>query len=108
MRMRRRLVKTYALRRRIKSKDAEGGSVITWSEPVTIRATTWQASGRVLAEMYGERLAYMRNMEYEGTEEIKENDGLCIFVAPDSKPDYRVVSVNANYHPTIILLEALH
>lgn len=107
MRMRRRLVKDYYLKRRIKTKDAEGGDVVSWSDPIPIRATTWQASGRILAEMYGERLAYMRNMEYEGAEEIRETDGLCIFVSADSKPDYQVVSVNSDYHPTVILLEAM-
>lgn len=107
MRMRRNLKKEYVLKHRITGRDAEGGSVVSWGEPITIQATIWQASGRIQAEMYGERLAYMRNMEYEGTETIHETDGICVFVSANQKPDYQVVSVNADHKPVIYLLEAI-
>ena len=107
MRMSRRLQKAYTLKRRQTTKTAEGGDVESWGNPIEIRATIWQASGRILVEMYGERLAYMRNMEYEGAEVIHENDGICVFVSADQKPDYRVVSVNADHKPVLYLLEAI-
>ena len=107
MRMRRNLKKDYTLKRRLVERNSEGGTVESWGNPVTIRATIWQASGRLFAEMYGERLAYMRNMEYEGAETISENDGICVFVSSDQKPDYRVISVNADYRPVRYLLEAI-
>ena len=107
MRMRRNLQKDYTLKRRRTERYPEGGYVESWGDPVIIRATIWQASGRIQAEMYGERLAYMRNMEYEGAETINENDGICVFVSADQEPDYRVVSVNADHKPVIYLLEAV-
>lgn len=107
MRMKRNLKKEYTLKRRLVTRNAEGGDVESWTDPVTIQATIWQASGRIQAEMYGERLAYMRNMEYEGAETINENDGICVFVSANQEPDYRVVSVNADHKPVTYLLEAV-
>lgn len=107
MRMRRSLKRDYALKHRITGRDNEGGYIETWSEPETITATIWQASGQLQAEMYGERLAYMRNMEYEGAEVINENDGICVFVSSENDPDYKVISVNADYKPVRFLLEAI-
>ena len=105
--MRRSLKREYALKHRIIGRDSEGGYIESWSEPVTIQATIWQASGRIQAEMYGERLAYMRNMEYESAEVINENDGICVFVSSENDPDYKVISVNADYKPVRFLLEAI-
>lgn len=107
MRMRRSLKREYALKHRVTSRDAEGGYIESWGEPVMIEATIWQASGRIQAEMYGERLAYMRNMEYEGAETISETNGICVFVPPDQNPDYKVVSVNADHKPVRYLLEVI-
>ena len=107
MRMRRSLKGTYYLKHPQTSRHPEGGTITSWSAPVEIEATIWQASGRIQAEMYGERLAYMRNMEYEGTETIGETDGICVFAASDQDPDYRVVSVNADHKPVLYLLEAI-
>lgn len=107
MRMSRRLQKTYTLKHRQVTRNTEGGDVESWADPVEIRATIWQASGKIFVEMYGERLAYMRNMEYEGEEVINENDGICVFVSADTQPDYRVVSVNADHKPVLYLLEAI-
>ena len=77
----------------------------SWGPPVPIVATIWSAGGSVQAEMYGEHLAYMKNMEYEGREVIRENDGICVFVSADAEPDYIVKSVNADYAPKVYALE---
>lgn len=34
----------------------------------------------------------MLNMLYQGEQEIKETDGICVFVAADQDPDYQVIS----------------
>lgn len=60
MRMRRSLMKKYHLRKRVPKKDKEGGSITEYAEAVEINATIWPASGRVQAEMYGERLTYIK------------------------------------------------
>lgn len=97
---------TYQLRRRLKDGNSdEGTPIIRWDAAVPIEATIWAASGRIQVEMYGEHLAYMKNMEYEGDEVISEKDGICVFVSADEEPDYEVRSVNTDYRPWVYTLE---
>ena len=56
-------MKSYHLRRRKTGKDREGGSIVEYEEAVEIKATIWPAGGKVQAEMYGERISYIKNME---------------------------------------------
>lgn len=95
----------YHLKRRTVTKTNEGSPVETWGEPVDIDATIWSASGQIQASMYGEHLSYIKNMEYEGPEVIKEHDGICVYVSPDEEPDYIVKSVNTDYSPKLFTLE---
>jgi hypothetical protein len=103
--MRRSLIKTYSLRRRTVTKDKEGGSVTNYGAAVPIEAVIWQASGQIKALQYGERLDYIKNMEYAGDEEIHENDGICVDVDGESTPDYTIKSINRDNKPWIITLE---
>lgn len=105
--MRKSLMKTYYLRRRTLKKNSEGGSVVGYEDPIEIRATIWPAGGRVQAEMYGERLAYMKNMAYEGVEEMREGDGICVFTGPEGQPDYKIISIKAECSPRMMELERL-
>lgn len=105
MRMRQSVKKTYYWRAHIEAKDTEGGSIDSWAAPVAIEARIWPAGGRVQAEEYGQRLAYMKNMLYEGAEALMEGDGICVDVAADQDPDYRIVSMQREYHPLVIELE---
>lgn len=100
-------MKTYHLKRRTVGKNKEGGSVVVYEKPIEIRATIWPAGGRVQAEMYGEKLTYMKNMAYEGTEKMKEGDGICVFTGPEEAPDYKIVSIKSEYSPKIMELERL-
>lgn len=100
-------MKSYHLRRRKATKDREGGSVVEYEEAVKIKAIIWPAGGRVQAEMYGERLAYIKNMEYGGKEAIQEGDGICVFVGPENTPDYKVISIKQEYSPKLMELERL-
>lgn len=104
--MRRSLMKNYHLRKRIVEKDKEGSSVVSYEAAVPIKATIWPASGKVQAEMYGERLAYIKNMEYEGSETMQEGDGICVFVSPESDPDYKIISIK-EYSPMMMELEKI-
>lgn len=106
MHMRRSLMKDYHLRKRVVEKDKEGGSVVSYEAAVPIKATIWPASGKVQAEMYGERLAYIKNMEYEGKETMQEGDGICVFVDPESDPDYKIISIK-KYSPMLMELEKI-
>lgn len=88
-------------------RDKEGGSITDYAEPVEIEATIWPAGGRVQAEMYGERLSYIKNMEYGGSVEMQEGDGVCVFVGPEEKPDYKIISIKPEYSPKVMELEKL-
>ena len=89
------------------SRDKEGGSITEYAEPVEIKATIWPAGGRVQSEMYGDRLSYIKNMEYGGSEEMQEGDGICVCVGPDEKPDYKIISIKPEYNPKVMELEKL-
>lgn len=100
-------MKKYHLRRRTIQKNSEGGTVDAYAEAIEIQAIIWPAGGRVQAEMYGEKLSYIKNMEYEGTETMQEGDGICVFVGPEERPDYKIISIKPEYSPKLIELEKL-
>ena len=100
-------MKNYHLRRRKTGKDSEGGSIVRYEEAVEIKATIWPASGRVQAELYGERLTYIKNMEYGGAEAMQEGDGICVFVGPEAGPDYKIISIKPEYSPKVMELERI-
>ena len=67
MRLKRSRLKTYSTTKRIASKDSEGNTYDSWSDAVAmLSAEIWPASGKVQAEMYGERLPYIRNVRING------------------------------------------
>lgn len=100
-------MKKYHLRKRKVEKNSEGGPVVKYAEAVEIQAIIWPAGGKVQAEMYGERLQYMKNMEYGGQETMQEGDGICVFVGPDADPDYKIISIQPEYNPKRMELERL-
>lgn len=101
------MMKKYHLKRRTPQKNSEGGTIDAYAEAVEIQAIIWPAGGKVQAEMYGERLSYIKNMEYEGNEAMQEGDGICVFVGPDEKPDYKIISIKPEYNPKRMELEKL-
>lgn len=105
MRMRRKQMKMYNLRKREITKNSEGGAVVRWAEAVPIDATIWQAGGAVQAQLYGEHLAYIKNMEYHGAEDVQENDGICVYVEDTEPPDYIIKAINRDVDPKVITLE---
>lgn len=100
-------MKTYHLRRRTPQKNSEGGSIDSYAEAVEIQATIWPAGGRVQAEMYGDRLSYIKNMEYGGPEAMQEGDGICVFVGSEEMPDYKIISIKPEYDPKVMELEKM-
>lgn len=114
--MRRSRVKKYYLRKRETLKDEQGGTYEEYKEPIEWSGEVWSAGGKVQAEMYGERLSYIRNVRIAGeykivTDEknrlhyvfengldITESDGMCLYVPGESKPDYKIISIKP-YQP---------
>lgn len=96
--------KPYFLKRKVILEDDEGGKYTDYSnEPINIQANIYPATGRLQAEIYGERLNYILNMLYDGLESINEGDGVCVYVPNDIDPDYKVISIKHFSHKLIEL-----
>lgn len=96
--------KTYYCKKKTTIEDNEGGKYEDYSnEPIEIKANIWPASGELQAQIYGERLKYINNMLYDGSELLNEGDGICVYVDKDSKPDYRIISIKRFSHLRIEL-----
>lgn len=98
--MLRRKMKKFKLRKCVSRKDAERNTFLEYLDPIEDEAVIWPAGGKVQAELYGLRLAYMLNMNYYGDSDIKENDAICIDTA---EPEYKVVSIKS--YPKFKLIE---
>lgn len=91
--------KTYYLKKKIVIEDDEGGKYPGYSEEsIEIQANIYPASGKLQAEIYGERLNYILNMLYDGQENLNEGDGICVYSTKDSKPDYKIISIKTYSH----------
>lgn len=96
--------KPYWLKKKKIIEDDEGGKYQSFSnKSINISANIYPASGKLQAEIYGQRLNYILNMLYDGNEEIVEGDGICVFVGEDSDPDYKVISIKPYSHKLIEL-----
>lgn len=111
MRLKQSRLKQYHHKKRTTGKDKEGSTCDVYGTACSFTAEVWAAGGKVQAEMYGERLKYIHNIRIEDTykvetdekglvhyilssgADITESDGICLFVGPESDPDYRVVSI---------------
>lgn len=89
---------TYYLKKKIVIEDNEGGKYPGYSEPIEIKANISPASGKLQAEIYGERLNYILNMLYDESQTINEGDGICVYVSKDKEPDYKVISIKRYSH----------
>ena len=90
--------KIYYLKKKIVIEDDEGGKYPGYSEAIEIHAKISPASGKLQAEIYGERLNYILNMLYDENEHIVEGDGICVYVPNESEPDYKVISIKRYSH----------
>lgn len=90
--------KAYYLKKKIIIEDDEGGKYPGYSEAIEIQANISPASGRLQAEIYGERLNYILNMLYDGAQAINEGDGVCVYSSKDNNPDYKVISIKRYSH----------
>lgn len=111
MRLKRNRLKQYHHRTAAQVKDGEGNSYTEYGTATVFWGEVWPASGKVQAEMYGERLSYIRNIRIDGKYvittdrkgkehyvfpdglDIAESDGICIYVSPEAGPDYRIISI---------------
>lgn len=98
--------KVYYLKSKVIVEDNEGGKYPGYEEQATlIQANIYPASGKLQAELYGEKLNYMMNMLYDGPIHINEGDGICVGVKATEPPDYKVVSIKRYSHLVIELMK---
>ncbi len=106
--MRLRYLKTYYLKKKTLITDDEGGKYPGYEDTATIiKADIFPATGKLQAEIYGERLNYILNMLYAGAVDIAEGDGICVYVSSADKPDYKVISIKQYSHKFIELEKIL-
>jgi len=115
MRLKRNRLKQYHHRRTVQAKDNEGNSYTEYGEAKPVTAEIWPAGGKLQAEMYGQRLSYIRNCRLDGeyktqTDEkggvsylfgsqlIREGDGICLDVPGESDPDYKIIAIRPYRH----------
>lgn len=109
MRLNRRWLKKVYLKRYITVKDNEGTTCTDYDAvPIEFKANIQPAGGKIMAEVYGERLAYMLTAYYDEPLDIKEKDGVCVYVAANHKPDYKVVAIRPWNNHKVIDLEKVN
>lgn len=96
--------KTYYLKPKTIITDNEGGKYPGYSLTATeIKANIWPASSKLQVEMYGLRINSILNMLYDGPLDIKEGDGICVYVDSTKDPDYKVISKKTYSHSVMEL-----
>ena len=108
MRLRQRDLKEYVVKRRISKEDPDGTTYEDWEEDGhVINANIQPAGGKLMVEMYGERVAYMLTAFVENKTDLKETDGVCVYVSSDNDPDYKVIAAPPWSSHSVISLEAI-
>ena len=98
--------KLVVFKRRTGSEtDGYGDTTENFDDGELMSISVHPAGGKVLSEMYGERLKYMLQAFCDKDADVKEKDGFCIGADWDSPPDYQVVSVQRYNRHTVLLLE---
>ena len=111
MRLRRSRLEGFFHKKMTVKKDKEGSTSEEYGAASSVTGESWPASGKVQAEQYGQRLNYIRNIRIQGSYKIQtdekgrlhyiledgtdmeERDGICLYVAADQLPDYRIISI---------------
>jgi hypothetical protein len=107
-RLRQRDLKPYTVKRPVPLKDEDGTTYTDWApQGHIVKANIKPAGGKLMAEMYGERLAYMLTAYVESGTDLKESDGVCVYVPPEANPDYKVIAAPPWSSHSVISLEAI-
>jgi len=91
MRFRARDQKTIVFHPLVPIKEPHGITSEAWSEVgIPVTGVLQPAGGKVMAEMYGNRLAYMLTLYIGAGEPVEEGMGACIYI---DNPDFKVVAI---------------
>ena len=99
MRLKKNRLKPYKIFKYVVKTNDEGVRFKGYEENAySINAEIYPASGRIQAQVYGEKLNYMLNML------IEERDGICI---NSETPNYEVVSIKKYTFHKLVELKKL-
>ena len=118
MRMKRNRLMTVYHRKATTEKDAECHDNVVYGPAVKLEAEMWPAGGKMQAEMYGVRLPNIRNLRLDGAYQevckdgavrfqlengpvITVKDGINLYTAAGTDPDYEVVAIRPYGHLTL-------
>lgn len=91
------------MQERVPVTGPDGTTSSQWGDQTEILGKIQPAGGRLMAEMYGERVAGMLSLLTEEGAPITEAQGVC--VDRTDEPDYRVVAVRSFGGVTVADLE---
>ena len=103
--MRKHKMKPIQTYRPVVVKNNEGTPVTTYELNKKIYAEIWPASGKVQAEMYGLKLAYIMNMITDKRNILNENDGVDILGS--NHADHKVISKKVYTQHVVYELERI-
>ena len=111
MRLLQRDLQTVYLKKRVTVRDEEGNKETGYSnDAIELKMTIQSAGGSVSAQIYGERLPYIKSCKYQGNK-VKpgknEKDGICLYVSKDEEPDYEITAIQPYSEHINITLEKL-
>lgn len=111
MRLRQRDLQTVYLKKRVTIRNEEGDKETVYSEnAIELEMNVQSAGGSVSAQIYGEKLPYIKSCKYQGNQ-IKsgknEKDGICLYVEPDEEPDYEIIAIQPYSEHINVTLEKL-
>ena len=90
-------LKNYHVYEPVIEKDDEGVTTEKWVKRKSMLLEIWPASGKLQAEMYGERLNYILNMILPKNKDddfrLTEKWGVNVYNHSIDEPDYRIISM---------------
>ena len=90
-------LKNYPVYEPVIEKDGEGVTTEKWIKRKSMLLEIWPASGKLQAEMYGERLNYILNMilpkNLDDDFRPTEKWGVNVYNQSIDEPDYRIISM---------------
>lgn len=97
MRLREKDLVSVYLKKRTVIRDEEGEKQTVYGPQSTeLLMNVQSAGGMVNAQIYGEKLPYIKSCKYQGDQLVpgeNENDGVCVYVPKGEEPDYFIKSI---------------
>ena len=104
-------LKNYPVYEPVIEKDGEGVTTEKWIKRKSMLLEIWPASGKLQAEMYGERLNYILNMILPKNKDDDfrptEKWGVNVYNQSIDEPDYRIISMKDHNRHYLYELEKI-